>query len=43
MKETDSTAAVKRAEYDAWRDEQIRLGLEDLDAGRVLSDEELHQ
>lgn len=43
MKETDSTAAVRRAEYDAWCDEQIRLGLEDLDAGGVVSDEELER
>ena len=34
------TAAERRAEYDAWYEEQVGLGLEDLDAGRVVSDEE---
>jgi predicted transcriptional regulator len=28
-----------RAEYDAWFEEQVRLGLEDIEAGRVVSDE----
>lgn len=26
--------------YEAWYDEQIRLGLEDIEAGRVVTDEE---
>ena len=26
--------------YDAWYDEQVRLGLEDIEAGRVVSAEE---
>lgn len=30
-----------QAEYEAWRDEQIRLGMEDLDAGRVVDHETL--
>ena len=34
------TAAERRAEYDAWYEGQVGLGLEDLDAGRVVSDEE---
>ena len=39
-KEAKATAAERRAEYEAWYKEQVRLGLEDLDAGRVVSDEE---
>lgn len=27
--------------YEQWKDEQIQLGLDDLDAGRVLSHEEV--
>jgi len=27
--------------YDAWYDEQVRLGLDDLDAGRVVSHEDV--
>lgn len=34
------TAAEQRAEYEAWYEEQVRLGLEDLKAGRVVSDEQ---
>lgn len=26
--------------YDAWYDDQVRQGLEDIEAGRVVSDEE---
>lgn len=33
----------RRDAYDAWYDEQIRLGLEDIDAGRVVSDEEANK
>jgi len=42
MKAKDAKAATveHRAEYEAWYAEQVRLGLEDLDAGRVVSDEE---
>ncbi len=29
--------------YDAWYDEQVRLGLEDIDAGRVVSHEQYRQ
>lgn len=39
-KEAKLTAAERRAEYEAWYEEQVRLGLEYLDAGRVVSDEE---
>lgn len=28
------------AEYDAWYDEQVRLGLEDIESGRVIPHEE---
>lgn len=31
------------AAYDAWYDEQVRLGLEDIGAGRVLSHEEVER
>lgn len=30
----------KLAEYDAWYDEQIRLGIADADAGKVVSSED---
>lgn len=30
----------RQAAYEAWKDEQVRLGLEDIEAGRVISDEE---
>lgn len=44
MKSTSSkkkvAAAERRAEYEAWYAEQVRLGIEDLDAGRVVSHEE---
>lgn len=36
-----ATCADEQAEYDAWYDEQIRLGLEDIDAGRLVSHEEV--
>jgi len=39
--EPKKTAAAQRAAYDAWYDEQVRLGLEDIEAGRVLSHEEV--
>jgi predicted transcriptional regulator len=29
------------ADYEAWKEEQIRLGLEDFEAGRVVSHEEV--
>lgn len=28
-------------DYEAWKDEQIRLGIEDIEAGRVYSHEEV--
>ncbi|MDP1605603.1 MAG: hypothetical protein Q8L93_03010 [Rhodocyclaceae bacterium] len=39
--EPKKTAAAQHAEYEAWYDEQVRLGLEDIEAGRVVSDEDL--
>lgn len=39
-KDAMATAAERRAEYEAWYEQQVRLGLEDLDAGRVVSDAE---
>ena len=42
-KDANATAAVRRAEYDTWYEEQVRLGLEDLDAGRVVSDEDVRK
>jgi predicted transcriptional regulator len=41
---TSKKAAPSRPgndDYDAWFDEQVRLGLEDIDAGRVISHEEV--
>ncbi len=40
-KEAKATAAERRAEYEAWHEERVRLGLEDLDAGLVVSDEDV--
>ncbi len=39
-KQAKDEAAVHRAEYEAWYAEQVRLGVEDIEAGRVVSDEE---
>lgn len=39
-KDAKPKAAERRAEYEAWYEEQVRLGMEDLDGGRVVSDEE---
>lgn len=47
--DTMKTATPKKAapskaghdDYDAWYDEQVRRGLEDIDAGRVLSHDEV--
>lgn len=42
MKKTaNPKLAEQRAQYEAWYDEQVRLGLEDIEAGRVVSDEEV--
>ncbi len=42
MKITEkSKLAEQRAQYEAWFDEQVRLGLEDIEAGRVVSAEEV--
>jgi len=38
---SNQTAAERRAEYDAWYEEQVRLGLEDIEAGRILRHEEV--
>lgn len=43
------TAAKPKAEphkadtYDAWKLEQIRLGLDDIEAGRIISNEEVER
>lgn len=34
-------ASGQRTEYEAWYDEQVRLGLKDLEDGRVVSEEDL--
>jgi len=39
--EPKKTVADQRAEYEAWYDEQVRLGLEDIEAGQVVSHEEV--
>ena len=36
-------AAAQQAEYQARYDEQIRLGIEDIAGGRIVSDEELRR
>ena len=36
-------AADRGAEYEAWHEEQVRLGLKDLEDGRVVSDEDLRR
>lgn len=36
-------AAAQQAEYQAWYDEQVRLGIEDIAGGRIVSDEELRR
>lgn len=41
--EQKKTLAEQRAAYEAWYDEQVRLGLEDIEAGRVVSDEEVRR
>lgn len=38
---TKSKLAEQRAQYEAWYDEQVRLGLEDIGAGRVVSHQEV--
>lgn len=37
------TTAAQQAEYQAWYDEQVRLGIEDIEGGRIVSDEELRR
>ena len=37
----EKTPEEQLAAYEAWYDEQVRLGLEDIEAGRVLSHEEV--
>ncbi len=37
------TTAELRAEYEAWYNEQVQLGLKDIEAGRVVSDEDLQR
>ena len=34
---SDQEPTAKQKAYDAWYDEQVRLGIEDVDAGRVVS------
>jgi predicted transcriptional regulator len=44
MKATaESKLAEQRAQYEAWYDEQVRLGLEDIEAGRVVSDDDVRR
>ncbi len=40
MKKSE-TAKPEKVTYEQWKDEQIRRGLADLEAGRVLSHEEV--
>jgi len=45
MKSTPKSgeATLRDAAYRAWFDEQVRLGIEDADAGNLLSDEEVRK
>ncbi len=44
MKPTRKTANTENhAEFAAWREEQIRLGLADIEAGQLLDDAELQR
>ncbi|MBI5331801.1 MAG: hypothetical protein HZB71_14460 [Betaproteobacteria bacterium] len=40
MKTTAAKPTPQQAAYDAWHDEQVRLGLEDIEAGNVISHED---
>ena len=40
MKKSE-TVKPEKVTYEQWKDEQIKLGLADLEAGRVLSHEEV--
>lgn len=39
MKTEHTPVADPHAQFEAWYSEQVRLGLEDIEAGRVISDE----
>ncbi len=39
-KSTPKPVTEAAKDYDAWYEEQVRLGLDDLDAGRMVSSEE---
>lgn len=39
--ERSKSAADPHVEYQAWYDEQVRLGLEDIEAGRVIDHKEV--
>jgi len=39
----NKTTAAQQAGYQAWYDEQVRLGIEDIKGARIVSDEELRQ
>lgn len=41
MKTEPPPIADLRTQFEAWHTEQVRLGLEDIEAGRVVSDEEV--
>jgi predicted transcriptional regulator len=41
LKQTE--AAQREAAYREWFDERVRLGIEDADAGKLLSDEEVRK
>jgi predicted transcriptional regulator len=40
MKTDQTKPNPELAAYEAWYDEQVRLGLEDIKAGRVVTDEQ---
>ncbi len=40
MRKLAKTPEEKRLAHEAWYDEQVRLGLEDIEAGRLVSHDE---
>lgn len=39
----NDTVAEQRAVYESWHDEQVRLGVHDIESGRIVSHEEVEQ
>lgn len=39
----NDTVAEQRAAYEAWHDEQVRLGVQDIESGRIVSHEDVEK